>query len=346
MLNEMKTKLQLETKYARLGEVIDALVSKDFTARGISHELYEAARAQTGLPLTMAAAAHLRAHAGIGDRVLIFTGWPSRSWLIKGLTETDGPVGAAVLARALEQTLGVVPILVMEKSLIPFGEVALRAAGLIVSDLETALKSKPGPPSASVAAVIDYPVEWEEGVQAAAPLLQRIQPKALISVELPGANANRKYHNVTAREVPSELVVKADLLFREARSRGIATIGIGDGGNELGMGNVREAIAAHLPKGEVIAPATEVDLLIASCISNWGACGLAAAIAALTGKPEVIREIDVVRITDRLVDAGAIDGLTAYVDPKNDGTRHEINRALMKFLHMSVMMHLDGWIKG
>lgn len=81
-------------------------------------------------------------------------------------------------------------------------------------------------------------------------------------------------------------------------------------------------------------------------ISNWGACGLAAAIAALAGKPEVLRAIDVIRITDRLVDAGAIDGLTAYVDPKNDGTSHEINRALMNFLYMSVTMHLDGWVKG
>jgi hypothetical protein len=345
-MNPNQTKLQLEVKYARLGEVIDALVSKDFTARGISHELYDAAREQTGLPLTMAAAEHLRQHVGKGDRVLIFTGWPSRSWLIKGLTETDGPVGAAVLARALEQALGVVPILVMEKSLIPFGEVALRAAGLIVSDLETALKSKPGPPSASVAAVIDFPTSWEEGSLAVDPLLKQIQPKAMISVELPGANAERKYHNVTAREVPSELVIKADLLFSEARKRGIATIGIGDGGNELGMGNVRSAIAAHLYRGEAVAPATEVDILIASVISNWGACGLAAAIAALAGKPEVLRAIDVIRITDRLVDAGAIDGLTAYVDPKNDGTSHEINRALMNFLYMSVTMHLDGWVKG
>lgn len=330
----------------RLGEVFDSLIAKDYTARGISHELYEAARDRTGMPLTMAAAEHLRRNVKKGDRVLIFTGWPSRSWLIKGLTETDGPVGAAVLARAVEQGLGAIPILVMESSLIPFGEVALRAAGLIVSDLDTALKSKPGPPSASVGAVIDFPTCWEEGSRAVNGFLERIGPSAMISVELPGANAQKKYHNVTAREVPSELVIKADLLFDEARKRGIATIGIGDGGNELGMGNVREAVAAHLPHGEQVAPATEVDVLVVSCISNWGACGLAAALLTLVGKPDFIRDIDVIRITDRLTDAGAIDGLTAYVDPKNDGTNHDINRALMSFLHMSATMHLNGWNKG
>lgn len=343
---KLELEIELEQKYARLGEVIDALVSRDFTARGISHELYEAARRQTGHPLTMAAAAHLRRHVKPGDRVLLFTGWPSRSWLIKGLTETDGPVGTAVLARAIEQGLGAIPIVVMEKSLLPFGEAALRAAGLIVSDLETALRSKPGPPAAAVTCAIDFPADWAQGEREKDTFLNAIAPAALIAIELPGANAEGKFHNVTAREVPSELVVKADVLFREAARRGIPTIGIGDGGNELGMGNVREAIAAHLPQGSTVAPETEVDVLIASSISNWGACGLAAAVLALAGMPAAIGDIDMVRITDRVVDAGAIDGLTAYVDPKNDGTSHDVNRGMMRLLQLAATMHLGGWNKG
>lgn len=339
-------KIQIEEKFNRLGEVIDALISRDFTARGISHELYEAARKQTGSPLTMTAAQLLQRKIKPGDRVLIFTGWPSRSWLIKGLTETDGPVGAAVLARALEQGLGAIPIIVMEQSLIPFGEVALRAAGLIVSNLEVAMKSKPGPPSASVGTVVAFPTDWEEGKHAANLFLNTVQPTAMISIELPGANREGLYHNVTAREVPSDLVIKADLLFREARKRGILTIGIGDGGNELGMGNIKEAVAEYLVNGDKIAPVTEVDVLIVSSISNWGASGLAAAVLSLAGKPDILNEIDLIRITDRLADAGAIDGLTAYVDPRNDGTSHEINKGLMKFLSLAATMHLSGWIKG
>ncbi|WP_167859677.1 glutamate cyclase domain-containing protein [Paenibacillus cymbidii] len=336
----------IDRTFIRLGETIDALVSKDFTARGISHELYEQARAQTGLPLTTAAAALLVRHVRPGDRVLIFTGWPSRSWLIRGLTETDGPVGAAVLARAIEQGLGAIPIVVMEQSLLPFGETALRAAGLIVSDLQTALRSKPGPPSAAVAAAIAYPTDWEAGRAAADAFLQELGPAALIAVELPGANAEDKYHNVTAREVPSQLVIKADILFREAGRRRIPTIGIGDGGNELGMGNVKQAIVQHLKNGDTVAPVTEVDVLIASNISNWGAYGLAAMLSAMIGKPDIIRGISVSRITQRLVDAGAIDGLTAYVDAKNDGTSQEINEALMGLMHMAATMHLNGWAKG
>lgn len=338
--------IHVEQKFIRLGEVIDSLISRDFTARGISHELYEAARKKLTIPLTMAGAQLLKQNIKQGDRVLIFTGWPSRSWLIKGLTETDGPVGAAVLARTVEQVFGAIPILVMEKSLKPFGEAALRAAGLIVSDLETTLKSKPGPPTASVSTVIDFTTDLEEAKRTVDSWINQLNPSALISVELPGANSEGKYHNVTAREVPSELVIKADVVFQEAMQRGIPTIGIGDGGNELGMANVSEAIAEKLNNGDTIAPATKVDVLIASSISNWGSIGLACAICALTGQPEVIKELDVVRITDRLVDAGAIDGLTAYVDPKNDGTNHEENKALMSMLSMAVKMHLNGWNKG
>ena len=140
----------------RFGEIVDALTARDYKARGISHELYEEVRAVRKKPLAMEAAAALGERLRPGSRVMIFTGWPSRSWLIEGLTETDGPVGAAILARALEEASDVIPIIVMEKRLCAFGEAGLRAAGLIVSDLETALRSKPGPPKASVAAVTEF----------------------------------------------------------------------------------------------------------------------------------------------------------------------------------------------
>lgn len=332
-------------KLWRLGEVVDALTAKDYTARGISHELYDQVYGERKKPLAMEAAVSMGQRLKPGSRVLIFTGWPSRSWLIKGLTETDGPVGAAILARALEEAFDIIPIIVMEERLCEFGAVGLRAAGLIVSDLETALQSKPGPPKASVGAVIRFTSDANQAQREAEALLDHVKPDALISIELPGANRDGTYHNVTAREVPTELVMKADYCMREAAARGILTIGIGDGGNELGMGNAAEAIRKYLKEGDVIAPVTQVDCLVVSCISNWGALGMAACVAAVAGKPDVFDHIDIMRITDALVNAGAIDGLTAYVDPKNDGTSHEVNRGLTAMLSMSLHMHMNGWKK-
>lgn len=332
-------------KLWRFGEIVDALTAKDYTARGISHELYEQVYGERKRPLAMAAAMALGERLKPGSRVLIFTGWPSRSWLIEGLTETDGPVGASILARALEEAFDVIPIVVMEERLCRFGEAGLRGAGLIVSDLETALKSKPGPPKASVAAVTTFTSDAEQAKQEAERLLDKVRPDALISIELPGANEDGSYHNVTAREVPTKLVMKADYCMREAKVRGILTVGIGDGGNELGMANASTAIKQFLKDGEIIAPVTPVDHLVVSCISNWGALGMAACIEAVAEMPDVFDHIDIIRITDALVNAGAIDGLTAYVDPKNDGTSHEVNRGLTAMLSMSLHMHMSGWKK-
>ncbi len=332
-------------KLWRFGEIVDALTARDYTARGISHELYEEVRAVRKKPLAMEAAAALGERLRPGSRVMIFTGWPSRSWLIEGLTETDGPVGAAILARALEEAFDVIPIIVMEKRLCAFGEAGLRAAGLIVSDLETALRSKPGPPKASVAAVTEFTSDAGQAQREAEKLLDHVKPDALIAIELPGANRDGSYHNVTAREVPTELVMKADYCMQEGTARGILTVGIGDGGNELGMANAAGAIKRYLKEGDMIAPVTPVDHLVVSCISNWGALGMAACIAAVAEEPGLFDHIDIIRITDALVNAGAIDGLTAYVDPKNDGTSVEVNHGLTAMLSMSLHMHINGWKK-
>ena len=55
--------------------------------------------------------------------------------------------------------------------------------------------------------------------------------------------------------------------------------------------------------------------------------------------------IDIMRITDKLSDAGAIDGLTAYVDPKNDGTAYQVNVGLTSMLSLSLQMYMNGWQK-
>jgi hypothetical protein len=330
----------------RLGEVIDAVVCADLTARGLSHELSAAARARLGYPLAMAAALRLRETVRRGDPVLICTGWPSRSWLMSGLTETDGPVGAGYLARVVEQCLGAVPLLVVAEPLVPFAEAALASAGLIVSDVDTAVRAKSGPHNASVAAVLPFTTDWAQAPGEAAAVFDRLHPAAVLGIEMPGANAAGEFHNVTARLVPTELVAKADALMREATTRSALTIGIGDGGNELGMGFIADTVRGLLVSGERIAPVTDVDVLVVGCVSNWAGIGVGAALAAVSGNPALLRTVDALRITQRLSDAGAIDGLTSYVDPKNDGASQTATAALVELLCTAVEMHLAGWEKG
>lgn len=334
------------TKWWNLGRSLDSIVANDIVNRGICHQLYDSAFKKLGSPLTTTTALALQQRVNPGDVVLIGTGWPSRSWLMKGITETDGPVGAAYLARVLEECLGVIPVIVTEQSLIRFSEVALRAAGLIVADLETAMNSKSGKSKASVASVIPFTTNWDEANNEAVSLLTRLSAKAVISIEFPGANSNKQFHNVTGRVVPTELVAKIDSIMVAARKKEILTIGIGDGGNELGMANVADAVISHLPNGSEIAPTTQVDLVVIGSVSNFAAAGLASAVAAIQGNKRIIRNVSLTRITERVSDAGAIDGLSAYLDPKNDGVSQAGAEALIELLATTVDSHLNGWQKG
>ena len=65
----------------------------------------------------------------------------------------------------------------------------------------------------------------------------------------------------------------------------ITTIGIGDGGNELGMGKVFDKVVSHVPYGKDIASSVSCDYLITCGVSNWGGFGLAAGIYIVRSCP-------------------------------------------------------------
>ena len=62
----------------------------------------------------------------------------------------------------------------------------------------------------------------------------------------------------------------------------MTTIGIGDGGNEIGMGKIpHETIVANIPNGDLIHCRVPTDHLIVAGVSNWGAYALAAGVYVL-----------------------------------------------------------------
>jgi hypothetical protein len=58
----------------------------------------------------------------------------------------------------------------------------------------------------------------------------------------------------------------------------IRTVSVGDGGNEIGMGNIYPFIAKHVPKGDLIGTRVECDFLISAGVSNWGGYAIASAL--------------------------------------------------------------------
>ncbi len=292
----------------------------------------------------MVGARRLQAVVQPGDAILIATGFPSRSFLREGVTETDGPIGAAVLARALEQCLEVVPLFVTDSRLTHYLDVCGTAAGLIRASEEQALRSKHGQPTASAFAVIPFPASEDEAVAAAPALLERTQAPAVVSIELPGKNADGHYYTAKGREIDAQFVVRADTLFAEAKARNLLTVGVGDNGNEVGMGAIRDAVLTLSPIAERYAAATAADVLVAGTNSNWGAYALAASIAAVTRRTDVLPQIDVVRIIEVCAQAGAIDGISSRPEPRVDGTPATMNEwivALMQTVIEGALRHAE-----
>ena len=330
---------------ARIAEAIDHLITAPMSnwtiLKGIPLDsLYEASRRRAKQPLTLAAADLLAKRVKPGDRVLMVSGFIMRDY---GLPETDGPIGAAVLARALALGLGAVPIGVSEASVLPCLEACFAAAGLIPATVEALGRGR------NRCAFVEFPVDASFAAAKARRILDELEPKALIAVERPGAGADGEYHGGGGFAI-SSFTAKTDVLFALAQERGIATIGIGDLGNELGLGVVAAEVRAHVPLGETIAAHLAADVAVIANISNWGAYGVAACLAAMLGNDGLFHDgRDELRLIDACVAAGAIDPVGGQRRAWVDGTDAATNAAMVDLLRSVVVLsqrekvNIDGY---
>jgi hypothetical protein len=99
-------------------------------------------------------------------------------------------------------------------------------------------------------------------------------------------SASALQHRMSMASVRSAVPYRGDVWSRAMSWASIPAIsrtstGIGDGGNECGMGKVLESVRAHIPRGETIACVVPCDNLLTAGVSNWGGWGLVAAVEAL-----------------------------------------------------------------
>jgi hypothetical protein len=269
-------------------------------------------------------------------RVVITTGFVVAS----GTAETDGPPGAAVLGRALRR---------------------LGADVGYVTDEVTA------PVLAATLAVLGEPADvmhYRAGADAAREALEHARPTHLVAIERPGRARDGAYRNMRGDDV-SAWNAPIDELFccsgvrepglrrgwpaRGARGSGrpvnrrpvnrrpayryrAITIGVGDGGNEIGMGNVRARLARSGALAARIASIVRVDHLVVAGVSNWGAYGIAAHLGRLAGRPLLHTPDDERRLVAACVKAGACDGVTRRREPTVDGLPLETHAALVALL--------------
>jgi hypothetical protein len=208
--------------------------------------------------------------------------------------ETDGPPGAKAIGQALE-ALGSTVCYLTDEANAPL----FRALGLTQVHLH-----RPG-------------------------LLDELALTHLVATERPGRAGDGRYYTMSAQDI-TEFTAPLDDLFLQAAGRRLCTIAIGDGGNEIGMGNVRERVRTDVRNGETIGCVVECDWLIVAGVSNWGALGLVGALAVLSGKDLLPSARQAEEDILRLVAAGSADGQTLRNEPTVDGQSMAANLALLE----------------
>jgi len=154
----------------------------------------------------------------------------------------------------------------------------------------------------------------------------------VIAVETPGRARDGKYYSMSGLEITRETfdwaVLKADEL-------GIPTIGIGDGGNEAGMGRIRDLVSRHVPHGEKIASVVETEELLLSAVSNWGAYGLVAQASVEFGR-KLLPDWDERTIIRMMSKLGLIDGVSKTQTPTVDGIGLDVHERIVELLNALV----------
>lgn len=248
------------------------------------------------------------------NTVLIVTGFVIKDRLFG---ETDGAIGTVSIAKALDE-LGKNAIVITDIYSKKILETSLKLA-----DLEITLEI----------------ISKHDETDFHETILNKYKPDCLISIERPGEAADGLMYSMTG-ECISSLVPSMDPLFKEAKKRGLCTIGIGDGGNEIGMGKIRHYVLANVPYGDIIAASFATDYLILAGVSNWGAHALVAAISILFNKDLLYSVETGERLLRAIVGVGAVNGMTKQNTLTVDGLGLDVNIKILEDIKAVVEEYL------
>jgi len=241
--------------------------------------------------------------------VILTTGFPILKLVAP---ETDGPLGVIVLSKVLTK-LGFSIEIITDILTQPVIEKLIDVAKVDVAFIY----------------VVSAPKNWNNRV------IQEImrnvhEIRLAISVETPSPNRVGVYHNISGFNI-TNIVGHFAPIFEFFKMKNIPTIGIGDGGNEIGFGVIRDLIIRNnaipfakkcrCPCGEGIVADVKTDSLLSASTSNLGAYALSALLSLkfkidfpLT--PELEEKMLIAAI-----DAGAVDGITGEKRLMVDGIK-------------------------
>ena len=326
-----------------LGKSLDSIANIDPRGYGVCNLLYEGSYNLIKEPLAMSSAKRLLQTVKKGDVVYILTGFVLRPF---NKAETDGLIGSMMLVRAMYIAFGIKPVIVCPEEAVKAVKNISKLINLkCYSDLDKFLSCDKS------LAVVTFTKNRDLAFEQADFLIEKIFPKAVISVECPGANELLVYHNATGLDV-SSLEAKQDVLFEKLQQKGVFNIAIGDLGNEIGMGAISSTLDGKIPYASVgscrcgcgggIKAKTKADNLITATLSDWGAYALIASLAYLVRDVSVMHDEN---LEKRAVKVGVKSGLIDMYGesiPKIEGVGFEINLPVVKLMRELVKSTLKS----
>jgi len=331
---------------------IDRLVTVEIKTgnrpgRCIMFPLYDAAvKANGNRPLSLTAAELILERVKPGDTVLLMTGMGAMPFMPRG--ETDGPTGVASLARAISHGIKALPIVMAPPRDFEAVCAAVRNVGLSILDYKDAKDT-----TVRCAVCLPFTAIGDEAKKAAGKFFDMYKPKLVGAVEMFGPNklGIKHFGSGKAVEAYGEKFPGVEHMFHEAAARKILTIGCIDVGNEMGSGNIEEAVRKHVPFadkcqcecGAGFACAVQVDVCFPANVSNWAAYAISAMLAYLLKSPEILQDVKMEsRMLEAIAEHGSIDGCKGAAIPSADGIDQETHAAFVRILHHIVVSALSG----
>ena len=155
--------------------------------------------------------------------------------------------------------------------------------------------------------------------QRVLPLNDALTMPIVIAIERGGPGADGRCRTMRGIDMTEQLEVQNRILERLRPN-----IGIGDGGNEIGMGKIsHETIVKNILNGDLVHCRVPTDFLIVAGVSNWGAYALAAGLLLLTDTPSSANFFDLERerenLREMVREGPLVDGVTGLSTATVDG---------------------------
>ena len=238
-----------------------------------------------------AAEAFLKLEKGV---VFLYTGF-----YVAGFAETDGPIGAYFLAKAFEK-IGYTPVIITDSFCEDY-----------FFDVKT----------------LYIPLEGLSTPEYEA-LLETYKPVCHFSIERCGQNAQGDYLNARGVSV-KEFTAPVDELFKLGSAK-VPSFGIGDGGNEVGMGSFAKILQDKTFFYDYCVVSSDYPMI--ASVSNWGGYGFIAELERVL-KIELLPSFEAVEeYLKFIVSKGSVDGIKRESVMSVDGKEWELEPQILSAL--------------